>query len=75
MLETDREAALAFLKNPDMFTEILADFETLGYTGEEMNKLLCYLAAVSRKIDEPISVMIQSALQPVNPSCRTPSFP
>jgi DNA primase catalytic core len=58
--EADREAALAFLKNPEMFTEILADFETLGYTGEEMNKLLCYLAAVSRKIDEPLSVMIQS---------------
>ncbi len=56
----DKEAALAFLKSPDMFTEILADFETLGYTGEEMNKLLCYLAAVSRKIDEPLSVMIQS---------------
>jgi DNA primase len=60
MIEADKAAALAFLKNPDMFTEILADFETLGYTGEEMNKLLCYLAAVSRKIDEPISVMIQS---------------
>jgi DNA primase catalytic core len=60
MLDSDKEAALAFLKNPDMFAEILADFETLGYTGEEMNKLLCYLAAVSRKIDEPISVMIQS---------------
>jgi len=60
MIESDKEAALAFLKNPDMFTEILADFETLGYTGEEMNKLLCYLAAVSRKIDEPLSVMIQS---------------
>jgi DNA primase len=60
MIEADREAALALLKNPDMFTEILIDFETLGYTGEEMNKLLCYLAAVSRKIDDPISVMIQS---------------
>lgn len=60
MIEADKAAALAFLKNPDMFTEILADFETLGYTGEEMNKLLCYLAAVSRKIDDPISVMIQS---------------
>lgn len=60
MIEADKAAALAFLKNPEMFTEILADFETLGYTGEEMNKLLCYLAAVSRKIDEPISVMIQS---------------
>jgi DNA primase len=60
MLPADREAALALLHNPDMFTEILADFETLGYTGEEMNKLLCYLAAVSRKLDEPLSVMIQS---------------
>lgn len=60
MTPADKEAALALLKNPDMFTEILADFETLGYTGEEMNKLLCYLAAVSRKIDDPISVMIQS---------------
>lgn len=60
MLDSDREAALSFLKSPGMFTEILADFETLGYTGEEMNKLLCYLAAISRKLDEPLSVMIQS---------------
>lgn len=58
--DSDKAAALAFLNNPDIFTEILADFETLGYTGEEMNKLLCYLAAVSRKIDDPLSVMIQS---------------
>jgi DNA primase catalytic core len=55
-----RDRALTFLKNPEMFNEILSDFETLGYTGEEMNKLLCYLAAVSRKLDEPLSVMIQS---------------
>ena len=60
MPEADKEAALSFLKSPGMFTEILADFETLGYTGEEMNKLLCYLAAISRKLDEPLSVMIQS---------------
>ena len=60
MPDSDKEAALSFLKSPDMFTEILADFETLGYTGEEMNKLLCYLAAISRKLDEPLSVMIQS---------------
>ena len=60
MPEADKEAALAFLKSPGMFTQILADFETLGYTGEEMNKLLCYLAAISRKLDEPLSVMIQS---------------
>jgi hypothetical protein len=43
-----------------MFDEILSDFETIGYTGEEMNKLLCYIAAVSRKMEAPLSVMIQS---------------
>jgi DNA primase catalytic core len=56
----DKQEALAFLKNPNLFDEILADIETIGYTGEAMNKLLCYIAAVSRKMDEPLSVMIQS---------------
>ncbi|MDY7034874.1 MAG: CHC2 zinc finger domain-containing protein [Thermodesulfobacteriota bacterium] len=60
MTGQERKAALGFLKNPDMFDEILTDFETLGYTGEEMNKLLCYVAAVSRKMESPLSVMIQS---------------
>ena len=36
----DKTEALRFLETPDMFAEILTDFETLGYTGEEMNKLL-----------------------------------
>ncbi|CAB1062445.1 hypothetical protein D1BOALGB6SA_7222, partial [Olavius sp. associated proteobacterium Delta 1] len=60
MTGADKARALAFLKNPDMFEEILSDFETIGYTGEEMNKLLCYIAAVSRKMEQPLSVMIQS---------------
>ena len=56
----EKEEALRFLKNPNLLEEIVADIETLGYTGEEMNKLLCYIAAISRKTDEPLSVMIQS---------------
>jgi DNA primase len=60
MSDADKQAALSFLKNTRMFDEILADFETIGYTGEPMNKLLCYIAAVSRKMQEPLSVMIQS---------------
>ena len=42
-----------------MFGEILSDLETIGVTGEETNKLVGYLAAVSRKLDEPLSVLIQ----------------
>ena len=58
--EAEKAAALAFLKSPDMFREILADLETLGVTGEETNKLVGYLAVVSRKLDDPLSVLIQS---------------
>ena len=55
-----KEQALLFLKGKDIFKEILTDLETLGVTGEETNKLVGYLAAVSRKLDEPLSVLIQS---------------
>ncbi len=56
----EKDEAMRFLQNPDLLEEIVADIETVGYTGEEMNKLLCYIAAVSRKMDEPLSLMIQS---------------
>ncbi len=58
--KAEKAEALRFLKNADMFAEILADLETIGVTGEETNKLVGYLAAVSRKTDEPLSVLIQS---------------
>ena len=56
----ERAAADLFLSNPDLCNEILADMETLGVSGEQTNKLLCYLAAVSRKLDDPLSLLIQS---------------
>ena len=56
----EKAAAMKFLKSKDMFKQILADLETMGVTGEQTNKLVGYLAAVSRKLDEPLSVLIQS---------------
>ena len=32
----------------------------MGYVGEELNKILLYLCASSRKLDDPISVLIIS---------------
>jgi len=58
--KADKELALNFLKNENLFDELLADFDTLGVTGEETNKLVGYLAATSRKLAEPLSVLIQS---------------
>jgi DNA primase catalytic core len=56
----EKEAAMALLKSPKLFDEILTDLETLGVVGEKTNKIVCYLAAVSRKLEKPLSVLIQS---------------
>ena len=61
MSEAERVAALALLGDPALLDRILADFERVGVVGEETNKLVGYLAAVSRKLPEPLAVIIQSA--------------
>ncbi|MGD9163946.1 MAG: CHC2 zinc finger domain-containing protein, partial [Chromatiales bacterium] len=55
-----REQALVLLKSPDLMQRILDDFHTAGVVGEETNKLVGYLAAVSRKLDKPLAIIIQS---------------
>jgi hypothetical protein len=57
----DRQEAETFGKAPDLIDRILSDFEACGLVGEKYNKLLCYLALVSRKIDAPLSVLILSS--------------
>ena len=51
---------MKFLKNPAMVEELLADLVVMGVIGELINKVVCYLAATSRKLLKPISVLIQS---------------
>ena len=58
--DDEREAALALLRDPKLLDRILADFERCGVVGEQTNKLVGYLAAVSRKLDEPLAVILQS---------------
>ena len=60
MTKTEENEALEFLKAPSLFNRILEDFETIGLTGEDGNKLMGYIAATSRKLDEPLSVLVQS---------------
>jgi len=61
MSAEEREAALVLLKSPDLLTRILADFEACGIVGEKTNKLVGYLAAVSRKLEAPLAVVLQSS--------------
>lgn len=57
----EEQAALALLKSPDLIERIVADYAACGLVGEATNKLVGYLAAVSRKLDKPLGVVIQSS--------------
>lgn len=61
VLSADDEAqALALLRSPELATRIVADLQSLGVVGEDTNLLAAYLAALSRKLDAPLAVLIQS---------------
>ncbi len=61
MTAQEHSAAMDLLKSSDLPARILADFEAAGVVGEATNKLVGYLAAVSRKLDRPLAVVIQSS--------------
>jgi len=61
MSEEEKQEAVALLKAPDLLNRILHDFKTCGVVGEETNKLVGYLASVSRKLDSPLAIIIQSS--------------
>ncbi len=59
--DAERTAALELLTDPHLLDRIVADVARCGLVGETTNTLVGYLAAVSRKLDEPLAVLIQSA--------------
>lgn len=60
MSEVQREEALKLLKAPDLMERIGKTFDSLGFAGEETNRLAAYLACTSRKLDRPLAILIQS---------------
>lgn len=56
----DEAAELALLRDPDLAARIVADVEAIGVVGEGDNALVGYLAMVSRLLDKPLAVLIQS---------------
>jgi DNA primase len=61
MTEADQAQALALLKSPELMRRIVDDFDACGVVGERTNKLVGYLAAVSRLLDRPLAIVIQSS--------------
>ena len=58
--DVERAAALELLRDPDLVGRVVADFERVGLVGEATNCLVGYLAAVSRLLDQPLAVIVQS---------------
>jgi DNA primase catalytic core len=58
MTPAGREAALEFLKSPKLCERIVEDFKRCGLEGERSTLLVAYLAALSRKLVDPFSVLV-----------------
>jgi DNA primase len=56
----DREAALDMLRDPCLVERIAGDLGRVGIVGETSNGVVAYLAAVSRLLDQPLAVVVQS---------------
>lgn len=60
-LSAEQQAqALALLRDPQLIERIVADVGAIGVVGEDANALVGYLACVSRKLDRPLAILIQS---------------
>lgn len=59
--DSARARAIELLKAPDLIPRIITDFSRCGIVGEGSNALVGYLAAISRKLDRPLALLIQSS--------------
>jgi hypothetical protein len=58
MTPAERDAALQYLKDPKLTERSVEDFRKCGLVGERATVLTAYLAAISRKLTEPLAVLI-----------------
>jgi hypothetical protein len=61
LTDNERTEALALLRDPRLLERIVADFALCGVVGEETNKLVGYLGVVSRHLEAPLAVIVQSS--------------
>ena len=61
LTDDERAEALALLRDPRLLDRIVEDFARCGVVGEETNKLVSYLGVVSRHLDAPLAVIVQSS--------------
>ncbi|MCF6274781.1 MAG: CHC2 zinc finger domain-containing protein [Robiginitomaculum sp.] len=60
MTEDEIAQGTAFLEGPDLLGQITRDAHACGIVGEDGNLVTAYLACISRKLEKPLAVLIQS---------------
>ena len=58
--DEDKAEGIKLGRHADLANEILRDVEKLGLVGEQTNKLMGYLVMTSRKLDDPLALLILS---------------
>ena len=58
MTPEEREAALSYLRDPKLVDRVVEDFRACGFVGERATVLVAYLGAISRKLPEPLSLLV-----------------
>jgi DNA primase len=61
LTEEERTSAMELLRDPRLLDRIVEDFARCGVVGEETNKLVGYLGVVSRHLEAPLAVIVQSS--------------
>jgi DNA primase catalytic core len=61
MTPEEQAAAMELLRDPGLLDRVLSDFDRCGAVGEETNKRVSYLAAVSRLLPKPLAIVVQSS--------------
>ena len=61
MTAAEREAALQLLRDPKLLQRVADDCARCGIVGEDVNKQVAFVAGVSRKLQHPLAVVIQSS--------------
>ena len=59
--DAEQEQALDWLRDPNLTGRIVSDLDQCGMVGESFNKLAAYLAVISRKLAQPLAILIQSS--------------
>jgi len=57
----ERALAMELLRDPRLLERIIEDFALCGVVGEETNKLVGYLGVVSRHLESPLAIIVQSS--------------